>query len=379
MKHFDRVLIDTQNNMDGEHKNRKAESLMSSSHPHRDSQKPNNSDPGNSKENNCAQQNEHDTPPRAPIRNTKHSAKKSIGGKCFKRGQPKQKNGAKLDIKSGAVKTESKNKKNNKKKNKKKGGTFVHYVRKSSIERRKQAKKSDKKKSIRKLEQQMRDTFFEEDNTLNTNGNGKARSRSLSSGRSSNRSSRSDDGIYGKARSLIPKTRQNIVDEMEDYLLNKKKFYNLKFEKKLEMIKNSSKKIAREFYKIDYTYKFLSAISRKFKSEPKLIEKFNVPLKINDKGEAELTNSYYVLLNSIDYFQLCRYCQINSFDATKDTKKVVSHKISLMVKKMRVNEESLGKEGYEENLKFNLRGNSPSLFIDRRNEFFNPMHVFRRR
>lgn len=194
---------------------------------------------------------------------------------------------------------------------------------------------------------------------------GKARSRSLSSGRSSNRSSMSDDPLYSKPKSLTPKTRQKIIEESKEYLLQPKKFYNLKFHKKIELIRNSPKKIAREFYKIDYQHKFLTAVNRYFKKKPEELKKFNVPLAFNHKGEVELTSSYYVLLNSIDFFTICRHCQINSFDAARDVKKVAAQKISLMVKKIKIHVNSLGREEFQRNLRLN-RDRSRSRSIGRR-------------
>lgn len=359
------------------HKNQKAESTMIRSHPSgkADQQNRNNSDPGNSKGLNDRIQKELNSPERNQIKGGLDFIAKQGFKRSTKPGREKiRQSEDKLEQKQG----KGKKKPSRKKKKKKKTQTAFQYIKKSSCNQRKQEDQYQKKtQKFKKLEQQMRNTIFEEDHSAK-NGNGKPRSRSLSSGRSSNKSSRSVDGIYGKARSQIPKSRQNIIDEREDYLLNKKKFYNLKFEKKLEMIKNSPKKIAREFYKIDYIYKFLSAISRNFKSEKEKLKLYRVPLKFNKKGEVELTNSYYVLLNSIDFFHICRNCKINSFDATKDTKKGVSHKISLMIKKMKVNEESLGKDGYEENLKYNRTGMGMN-FVERHRQGFNPLHVFRRR
>lgn len=193
---------------------------------------------------------------------------------------------------------------------------------------------------------------------------GKARSRSLSSGRSSNRSSMSEDALHSKPKSLSPKTRQKIIEESKEYLLQPKKFYNLKFHKKIELIRNSPKKIAREFYKIDYQHKFLTSMNRYFKKHPGELKKFNIPLDFNQKGDIEPTSSYYVLLNSIDFFTICRHCQINSFDAARDVKKVVAQKISLMVKKIRIHEHSLGKEECEKNLRFN-RNRSRSRSMQR--------------
>lgn len=191
-----------------------------------------------------------------------------------------------------------------------------------------------------------------------SNSNEKQRSRSLSSGRSSNRSSRSEDRALNKTKSLTPKTRQKIIEESKEYLLQPKKFYNLKFQKKLELIRNSPKKIAREFYKIDFQHKFLAAMTRFFKEKPDELKLFNIPLEINDKGEVELISSYYVLLNSIDFFIICRHCKINSFDAAKDLRKKVDHKISLIIKKMKINEDSLGREEADNNLRYN-RGRIP--------------------
>lgn len=93
-------------------------------------------------------------------------------------------------------------------------------------------------------------------------------------------------------------------------------------------------------------------MSRYFKKHPEELKLFNIPLELNSSGEIELTSSYYVLLNSIDFLTICRHCHINSFDAARDVKKVISQKISLMVKKMAINEQSLGTEEYEKNLRF---------------------------
>lgn len=367
--------------MNNENSLRKAESVMNTPHENSETGKHNNSDPGKSKDkSNNNKRMEVSPPPRN--RTNRARANRELSN-CPKKADSKA-NGLKdmkqeIEKKSGPGKNGGKKPKKKKKKKKKKGEKEVQYIKKSVIQKIKESREEQQKsRKIKKLEQQIRNMVFEEDKSAG-NGSGKPRSRSLSSGRSSNRSSRSDEGIYGKAKSLIPKSRQKMIDEREDYLLNKKKFYNLKFEKKLEMIKNSPKNIAREFYKIDYTHKFLSAISRNFRNKPEELKRYNIPLRLTAKGEAELTNSYYVLLNSIDFFSLCRHCKINSFDATKDTRKVASHKISLMIKKMKVNEQSLGASGYEENLKFNLSGVSSNLLIGDNRRFFNPLHVFRRR
>lgn len=231
------------------------------------------------------------------------------------------------------------------------------YVKKSRIDKTNKGKASiasSSKNIFDKIELKEFQEFYLQNIKENTQEDQREKPKisSLSSDRSSNLSSRSDDAVYTKTKSLTQKERQIILEESKEYLLQPKKFYNLKFQKKIELIRNCPKKVAREFYKIDYQHKFLSAMNRYFKKHPKELKLFNIPLEFNPEGEVDLVSSYYVLLNSIDFFNICKHCEINSFDAARDVKKVIAQKISLMVKKMKINAESLGKEEYEKNLKF---------------------------
>lgn len=139
----------------------------------------------------------------------------------------------------------------------------------------------------------------------------------------------------------------------EVYLLNPKKFYNLKVHKKIELMKNSPRTIAKEFYKLDFQIKFFKIINKKFKGKFKELKKYRMPFQFQKGGEIKLDGSYYKLLNSINFFKLCRDCEIHSFDAKSDWKKAAQQKISKTIKILIVKEKD-EKEKYEKNLRYNI-------------------------
>lgn len=111
--------------------------------------------------------------------------------------------------------------------------------------------------------------------------------------------------------------------------LELKKFYSLKFEQKMELIRKLDKKIVRHFFEKDYEGKILASFERKLKEDAYFLRKFKLPLVVNIKGKLEYMQGYdyYDLLSLKEFGNACRSCQVNALDATKDKRRKITKKI----------------------------------------------------
>lgn len=161
-----------------------------------------------------------------------------------------------------------------------------------------------------------------------------------------------------KKKLQLPKAakKQPIKEEKEQKSqadLELKKFYSLKFEQKMELIRNLDKHIVRHFFEKDYEGKIFASFERKLKEDPYFLRKFKLPLIVNLKGKVEYMDgySYHDLLSLKEFGNACRDCQVNALDATKDKRRKITKKIWSRLRHIYF----LNRPESDPNLRFNRR------------------------
>lgn len=117
--------------------------------------------------------------------------------------------------------------------------------------------------------------------------------------------------------------------EKEESKVELKKFYSLKFEQKMELIRKLDKDIVRDFFEKDYEGKIFSSFERRLKQDAYFLRKYKLPLIVNQKGKLEYMRgySYHKLLSLRGFGDACRDCDVNPLDATKDKRRKITKKI----------------------------------------------------
>lgn len=136
-----------------------------------------------------------------------------------------------------------------------------------------------------------------------------------------------------------------------------KKFYSLKFEQKMELIRKLDKEIVRHFFEKDYEGKILASFERKLKEDVHFLRKFKLPLVVNAKGKLEYMSgySYHNLLSLKEFGNACRDCQVNALDATKDKRRKITKKIWSRLRHIYF----LNRPSPDPNLRFNQEADHP--------------------
>lgn len=126
-----------------------------------------------------------------------------------------------------------------------------------------------------------------------------------------------------------PEVEEKVEEKEIEPDLELKKFYSLKFDQKMDLIRNLDKGIVRHFFEKDYEGKIFASFERKLKKDPEFLRKFKLPLYMNLKGKVEYMEgySYHDLLSLKEFCNACRDCEVNSLDATKDKRRKITKKI----------------------------------------------------